>query len=143
MLFKNLYSFIKRIFFNRTAQFFVGTQWILLVLAIVSRYNNLGTLSGFTGHIYHEPILVSILAIINLPALFLMLIVLFLLMGILSLLFGLLSLVSAQCCFNDLFSNIRDEYTAIPFVIIFLLCVSFQWALIGYGVDQLFKRKSK
>lgn len=135
MSIESLQNFIKRVFFNRTAQFFVGAQWILLILALISRYNKFGTLSGFTGHIHDEPILVSIFLILNLPALFIMLAALLLLLGVLSIL--------PNQWLDDFSLNISEKYTAIPFVIIFILCLSLQWALIGYGIHKLFHRKHK
>ncbi len=130
---ERLQSFIKRVFFNRTAQFFVGAQWILLILALVSTYNKFGTFSGFTGHILNEPILVSIFLLLNLPALFMMLAALFLLLGILS--------IIPNRWLGDFSLSISEEYTVIHFVIIFVLCLSLQWALIGYGIDKFFQRK--
>lgn len=135
MLIKNLQSFVKKVFLNRTAQFFVGAQWILLILALVSRYNKFGTFSDFTGHVSNEPILVGFFLIINLPALFMILIVLIFLLGILYII---------PDKWLDAFSpSINEQYIAIPLFIIFVLCLSLQWALIGYVIHKLFQRKAK
>lgn len=136
---RSLRNFIKRVFSNRTAQFFVGAQWLLLILTVVVRYNKMGTLSDFDGHILNEPILVGIFTVINLPALFLMSIVFSLLIGVV---WGISLIIPKQLLDGSSLNTIPEhgeEYAAIVFLIIFLVCLSLQWALIGYGVDKSIK----
>lgn len=108
--------FIKSLINSRTAQILVLSNLFLLFYALIDRGN---LITPF--HFHYESILIKILAIINLPALFSAGI-------IVTILFTMLSIA------NDLPSQYIQYLIAV-------LCASGQWALIGYWVEAILKRR--
>ncbi len=121
---KHFLSFIKKVFSNRIAIIFVVGHLALVTLALVDTYIKDGTLLQITKYIYDQTLLVTVLMAIDMPFIFLSLFI--------------------SVPLGVIFSSLVNE--SLGFIVIFsvtLFCVSFQWALIGYGIDKLFQRRVK
>ena len=112
---RSLLNFFRRVFTSRTAYLFFFAHWILFAVAI---YQRGGFIYPF--HSEYEPLLVNILIIINLPAIFLIVII------------GLVLSVLPQ--------SVLSQFEELKYLICFLP-ISLQWLIIGYGIEKLIKRR--
>lgn len=117
-----LLCFLRKVFTSRIALALVSLNLVLCVYAFINRPPE-------NVDIRHESWLFFILTILNLPAIFGGGIILFILLFVWTILV-----------------EIREKPNELAFTIfqiaIFLLSASFQWALIGYGIDKLLQRRN-
>lgn len=117
-----LLRFFRRVLISRLALALVFLNLILCIYAFVDRPPE-------NIDIRYESWLFIILTILNLPSIFFSLIPWFLFAAIYSFL-G--------------YSDPPNKFVkdGVP-ILIMLICASFQWALIGYGIDKLLQRRKK
>lgn len=119
-LIKHFLCFAKKVFTNKIAILFAMAHSALITLALVDTYTKEGTLLNITKYINDQTLLVTVLMVINMPVIFLSLFV----SVPLGLIFG---------------SLINESVGLVILFAVILLCINFQWALIGYGIDKLVK----
>lgn len=115
---KNLVKFSKKVAGSRTAHIFFCIHLIILIIALIQRGDFFPPF-----HFEYEPLLFNILSTINIP---------------ITLITSLI-LLPLVLYFKAL--NLEDTYGAILFlVLVMYIGWQIQWALIGYGIEKLFKR---
>lgn len=127
---KSFKCFIKLLATSRTVQIVVVVHWLLLIVALIQKggIDLEPTLSTIRAP---EPFLFQILFLLNLPAIFVALVP--------PIIFGFLANLlpsSALLMFND-----WQSYVLL--YLLFIICISFQWALIGYLIEKMLRRNPK
>lgn len=117
-----LLLFIRKVFTSRLALALLLINLILCIYALVSRPSEKIDLGA-------ESWLFIILMLLNIPAIFGGGIILFTLLFLWTTFFAEIRATPN----NSIFEMLQ--------VVLFLLCVSFQWGLIGYGIERFLKRR--